>query len=153
MNTRNFTELKHFQSLSDAWWDEKGPFQLLHEITPQRVTFIKEKVGIHFHLPRNSLQPFQGLRVLDVGCGGGILCEPLARLGAEVIGIDPVRENIIQAQAHAEVMRLSITYLPCALEELPKDLPLFDVILASEIIEHVENPDIFLKSASPKPSK
>lgn len=146
MNTRNFTELKHFQSLSDKWWDEKGPLRLLHEITPQRIAFIKEKGGIHFHLSEKSFTPFQGLRILDIGCGGGILCEPLARLGADVTGIDPVEENIIQAKAHAAACELSITYLPHAIEDLPADLPRYDMIIASEIIEHVDNPDGFLTS-------
>ena len=123
MNTRNFIELEHFQSLSNTWWDEKGPLRLLHEITPQRIAFIKEKGGVHFHLPESTHNFFQGLRILDVGCGGGILCEPLARLGADVTGIDPVRENIIQAKAHAAACELSITYLPHAIEDLPQSFP------------------------------
>lgn len=145
MNTRDPLELAHFRSLSATWWDEKGPFRLLHRITPQRVAFIKEKAGAHFRLPEDSLAPFRGLRILDVGCGGGILCEPLARLGAEVTGIDPLQENIEVAKEHAETMGLSITYLTHAIEDLPRTLPPFDIIIASEIIEHVKEPDEFLK--------
>lgn len=146
MNTRDPLELAHFQNLSSTWWDEKGPFRLLHKITPQRLAFIKEKVGVHFQLSEDSLKPFKGLRILDVGCGGGILCEPLTRLGAEVTGIDPLEDNIDLAKAHAEAMGLSITYLAHSIEELPQTLHSFDVIIASEIIEHVKDPDGFLKA-------
>lgn len=90
----------------------------------------------------------QGLRVLDVGCGGGILCEPLARLGAEVTGIDPVPESIEIAREHAAGMGLPITYLPCGVEDLPPDLPLFDAIIASESIEHVPDHHGFLKACT-----
>jgi 2-polyprenyl-6-hydroxyphenyl methylase/3-demethylubiquinone-9 3-methyltransferase len=103
-------------------------------------------VGVYFRIREVALKPFQGLRILDVGCGGGILCEPLARLGAEVTGIDPLEDNITLARAHAEAMGLSITYLAHAIEELPQTLPPFDVIIASEIIEHVADPDGFLKA-------
>lgn len=144
MNTLNLSELHHFQALSSTWWDERGPFKVLHEITPYRIAFLKEKAGIHFQIPEDKTDFFKGLRILDVGCGGGILCEPLARLGAEVVGIDPLQENINIAKAHAEAMALAITYLPSAIEYLPNDIPPFDIVIASEIIEHVDNPDGFL---------
>src|SRR3990167_9859480 len=143
-NTQNLAELDHFQSLSSHWWDALGPFEQLHAISPLRIGYIKEKVGIHFRHSENALKPFQGLRVLDVGCGGGILCEPLARLGAELTGIDPVGESIEIAREHAARMGLPITYLSCGVEDLPDDLPLFDVIIASEIIEHVPDHRGFL---------
>jgi 2-polyprenyl-6-hydroxyphenyl methylase/3-demethylubiquinone-9 3-methyltransferase len=118
------------------------------------MAFIKEKVGLHFNIPENALKPFQGLRILDVGCGGGLLCEPLARLGAEVVGIDPVEESIEVARHHAAQMNLSPMYLPCSIEDLPENLPLFDVIIASEIIEHVTDPHAFINAcvARLKPS-
>lgn len=153
MDTRDLLELNHFQALSGQWWDERGPFRLLHEMTPQRIAFLKEKLGIHFCFPQNEHSPFKGLRILDVGCGGGILCEPLARLGAEVVGIDPIEENIIEATKHAADMGLTITYLPYAIEDLPEDMPPFDVVIASEIIEHVKNPDDFLKACSERLKK
>lgn len=147
-NTRNKTELEHFKAHSGTWWDEAGPFKVLHDITPLRMSFIKEKVGIHFNLKDNATHPLKGLRILDVGCGGGLLCEPLARLGATVVGIDPVEENIKVAEAHAKEMGLKISYLACAVEDLPADTPPFDVVVASEIIEHVDHPDAFLKACA-----
>lgn len=144
MNTCDTKELNHFKSYCSTWWDESGPFQVLHAINPLRLAFIKEKIGVHFKRPETSLNPFNGLRILDVGCGGGVLCEPLARLGADVTGIDPLYENIEVAKAHAEAMGLDITYLPFAIEDSFFDGPQFDVIIASEIIEHVANPDGFL---------
>lgn len=144
----NKNELDHFQSLSSHWWDFEGPFKQLHVLTPLRMAFVKENIGVHFRRPKNTLKPFQGLRILDVGCGGGILCEPLARLGAEVTGIDPVAESIEIAKTHAEGMGLSITYLPCSIEDLPENLPLFDVVIASEIIEHVIDPHDFLRACT-----
>jgi 2-polyprenyl-6-hydroxyphenyl methylase/3-demethylubiquinone-9 3-methyltransferase len=146
MNTLNPSELAHFQALSPTWWEERGPFKILHEITPYRIAFLKEKAGIHFQIPDDKLDFFKGLRILDVGCGGGLFCEPLARLGAEVVGIDPLYENITLAKNHATAMDLPITYLPYAIENLPKDISPFDIIIASEIIEHVDNFDDFLKA-------
>lgn len=146
LETQDTDELNHFQTFSSLWWDAHGPFSQLHAITPLRMAFIKEKVGIHFERKENDLKPFQGLRILDVGCGGGILCEPLARLGAEVTGVDPLSESIGIAKAHAEKMNLPLTYLTCGIENLPSDLPLFDVIIASEIIEHVADHQGFLKA-------
>lgn len=146
LNTQNIAEINHFKNLSSHWWEADGPFEQLHAMTPLRMAFIKEKVGIHFGRLEDDPKPFQGLRILDVGCGGGILCEPLARLGAEVTGIDPVKESIESAKAHAAGMGLSITYLSYGVEDLPDDLPLFDVVVASEIIEHVSNPQGFLEA-------
>ncbi|MBX9786207.1 MAG: bifunctional 2-polyprenyl-6-hydroxyphenol methylase/3-demethylubiquinol 3-O-methyltransferase UbiG [Alphaproteobacteria bacterium] len=148
LNTRNTAELEHFKIHSATWWDEEGPFKVLHDITPLRMSFVKEKICIHFNIKDNITQPLKGLRILDVGCGGGLLCEPLARLGANVTGIDPLKENIKVAKIHAKKMGLKITYLDCAVEDLPADMPLFDVVVASEIIEHVDHPDAFLKACA-----
>lgn len=114
-NTRDQQELAHFESLSHTWWDEQGPFRILHKITPLRMAFIKEKITIQRQLPERVSLPFKGLRILDVGCGGGLLCEPLSRLGAEVVGIDPLEENIKVARDHADQMGLNITYRACAI--------------------------------------
>ncbi len=145
LNTQNQEELNHFQKLSSTWWDENGPFRILHEITPLRMAFIKDNLEISFGRTNKGAKPLKGLRILDVGCGGGILCEPLARLGATVVGIDPVEENIEVAQSHAEQMGLSIDYQACAIENLPKEIPSFDIVIASEIIEHVDQPYAFVK--------
>lgn len=145
-HTSDINELNHFKKLSPQWWETSGPFEQLHAITPLRVKFLKEKISLHFKLSEEERTPFKGLRILDVGCGGGLLCEPLARLGAEVTGIDPVQENIDIAKAHAEEMGLFVSYLSCGIEDLPQDFPSFDVIVASEIIEHVINPQEFLEA-------
>lgn len=147
-NTQDATELNHFRSLSSSWWDENGPYRLLHEITPLRLAFMQEKLAVHFSLSEKVDKSLKNLRILDVGCGGGILCEPLTRLGAHVTGIDPVEENIEVARTHAEMMELSITYRSCAIEDLEFSSDLFDVVIASEIIEHVVNPDEFLKACA-----
>jgi len=175
MNTRDPREIEHFQSLSNTWWDEGGPFRLLHAMTPLRMAFLTERIKLSFSgrggetpspqkkqteslsapkkLPRGGgaseeRLPLKGLRILDVGCGGGLFCEPLSRLGAEVIGIDPVEENLKVAPQHAEEGGLSITYLPYAIEDMPVDFPKVDVVVASEILEHVENPEIFLRACA-----
>ncbi len=150
MNTRDPLELEHFNKLSATWWDEAGPFQLLHRMTPLRMAFLLERATSYFDLPENSPTPLQGLRILDVGCGGGLLCEPLARLGADVVGIDPVEDHLSVARAHAEAIGLSISYLPCAIEDLPSDLEGFDLVVASEIIEHVVDVDGFLHACAEK---
>ena len=146
LNTRNQAELDHFKGHSATWWDERGPFFVLHALLPLRLAFIKEKVGVHFQAPDKSSLSLKGLRILDVGCGGGLLCEPLARLGADGTGIDPVKENILIAKRHAKDRGLKISYLPCAVEDLPANTSAFDVIVASEIIEHVDHPEEFLNT-------
>lgn len=144
-STQNQEELNHFQKLSSTWWDEEGPFHILHAITPLRMAFIKEKIEVAFRRKETTSQPLKDLRILDVGCGGGLLCEPLARLGANVTGIDPIEENIAVAKNHAEATGLAIDYRACTIEDLPKDVGLFDVIIASEIVEHVDYPYEFIK--------
>lgn len=145
MNTRDPLELEHFTKLSATWWDEAGPFQLLHRMTPLRMAFLLECATSYFNLPENVSHPLQGLRILDVGCGGGLFCEPLARLGADVTGIDPVGAHLEVARAHASKNGLTIQYIPCAIEDLPSDHRAFDLVIASEILEHVADQDGFLQ--------
>lgn len=146
INTKDTHELTHFKKLSTHWWEGEGPFKQLHNINPFRLSFLKEKAGLHFGLPEQDPKPLRGLRILDVGCGGGLLCEPLARLGADITGIDVIEENIHIAKAHAEQMGLSISYLSSSVEHLPKGLPLFDIVIASEVIEHVTDYKSFLEA-------
>jgi 2-polyprenyl-6-hydroxyphenyl methylase/3-demethylubiquinone-9 3-methyltransferase len=122
-----------FDADANYWWNEGGPFDLLHAMNPLRLAFITECIG-----------DIRGLRILDVGCGGGILAEPLARLGAHVTGIDASLGAITAARAHAEIMELDIEYHQTTIEEFIKRDPSFDLIIASEIIEHVPDPASFL---------
>jgi 2-polyprenyl-6-hydroxyphenyl methylase/3-demethylubiquinone-9 3-methyltransferase len=138
--TLNSNESKHFQKFAHAWWEESGPFSILHKINPTRIAFILEALRSERDL--NGLHPLKGLRILDVGCGGGLLCEPLTRLGATVVGIDAVHENIETAQKHAIANGLSIDYQTSTIESF-QSVP-FDVVIALEIIEHVDNPQLFL---------
>lgn len=145
-STHDRSELEHFKKFSAQWWEGQGPFAELHAITPLRMAFLRERIEVHFKRFEADLKPFQGLRILDVGCGGGLMCEPLARLGAEVTGIDLLEENIGAARGHARAMGLDVTYIPCGVEDLPQQTPPFDVIVASEIIEHVVDQRAFLEA-------
>ncbi len=130
-----------FDSHAHAWWDEKGPFKPLHRINPLRLEFMIENIKKCFRVP-----DLKGLRILDAGCGGGLICEPLARLGAHVTGIDISKEAIKVAQDHAEQQGLTIDYHVMRLEDILDQS--FDVVIASEVIEHVSHPDNFVKHLS-----
>ncbi len=138
-------EIHHFDSMADNWWSPKGPHSILHAMNPCRIRYIKEQV-LKNSPPTNDLKPFQGLKVLDVGCGGGILCEPMARLGATVTGVDASQKSIDVAIQHAQQNNLDIQYICTSIEEMSDEK--FDIVLALEIIEHVENCDIFLKNCA-----
>ena len=135
-------EISYFENLSDDWWNERGPFAALQAMTPARVSYIKRHttrlLGTRFDAP------LDGLRILDIGCGGGILAEPLARLGADILGIDASRGAIDAAQDHAARSGLTIRYQAIAAEELVKTGETFDIIIASEVIEHVQSRPEFL---------
>jgi 2-polyprenyl-6-hydroxyphenyl methylase/3-demethylubiquinone-9 3-methyltransferase len=166
MSTVLRSEIDKFSKDAPAWWDEKGAFAPLHRLNPARMGYIRGQIDAHFGLDRESLTPFKGLSILDVGCGGGLVCEPLARLGADVTGIDADPVAIEVAKEHAEVSGLDISYKNTSAESLlsssrrkpgsslnPKDPGLrrgdgqgFDVVLALEIIEHVDNPAEFVKT-------
>lgn len=138
-------EIEHFSKDSARWWDESGPFKPLHALNPVRLGYIKEQICAHFGKESLSLTPFTGLKILDIGCGGGLVCEPLARLGATVSGADADQQAIDFAKAHAEQSGLKIEYLNKPAEEIKTK---FDVVLALEIIEHVEDPAAFVASVS-----
>jgi 2-polyprenyl-6-hydroxyphenyl methylase/3-demethylubiquinone-9 3-methyltransferase len=138
-------EIEKFSKDSDRWWDEHGPFAPLHRLNPARMGHIREQIGHHYGLSSTSLKPFEGLSILDIGCGGGLVCEPLARLGADVTGIDADITAIETARAHATQSHLKITYENKTAESIQRK---FDVVLALEVIEHVEDPADFVKTCS-----
>lgn len=144
-NTVDHKEIQHFSKDSADWWNESGPFKPLHRLNPVRLGFIKAEICGHFELDVDGLKPFEGLDVLDIGCGGGLVCEPLARLGANVTGADADGVAIETATAHAKASGLEIDYQNKPAEEINKT---FDVVLALEIIEHVSDPAAFVASVS-----
>ncbi len=138
------SELRHFEGLAKEWWDERGKFRGLHAFNPARLSFIVEEVQHWRGVNTAAFRPLEGLAVLDVGCGGGILSEPLARLGAKVTGVDPVEESIGVASAHAAKQGLTISYRAGTAEELAREGAAFDVVIASEVVEHVADVRSFL---------
>jgi len=136
-------EARKFLALAERWWDPEGPFRPLHAITPRRLEYLRDQVCRHFGRPAGEIRPLEGLRILDVGCGGGLASEPLARLGARVTGIDPVEETLAAARAHAEAGGLQIDYRAELLEEVAAAGERFDVVLALEVIEHVADRGAF----------
>ena len=139
-------EIDKFSRMSEEWWDPNGKFKPLHKFNPIRVKYIIDNTLLHFKINRNN-DPLKGLNILDVGCGGGLLTEPLSRLGANVIGIDASNNNIEVAKRHLQKGNLKIKYY-CATPEEFKSTIKFDVILNMEIVEHVDNLDLFLKESS-----
>lgn len=137
-------EIEKFAAMAEAWWDPIGKFRPLHRLNPVRVQFIRDRVAAHFGRDPLAPDPLAGLSLVDVGCGGGLLTEPMARLGATATGIDATRRNIEIARVHAGQSGTAITYLPCAAEDLVAAGQTFDVVLAMEIVEHVADVDAFL---------
>ncbi|KAM0933679.1 putative methyltransferase [Dioscorea sansibarensis] len=144
----NEAEVAKFAAIAETWWDFEGPFKPLHQMNPTRISFIRSALCRHFRKDPFCTRPFEGLRVIDVGCGGGILAEPLARMGASVTGIDAVEKNIKIARIHAESDPLtsSIEYHCTTAELLVKENKKFDAVIALEVIEHVADPSEFCKS-------
>ena len=133
--------------MAKDWWNPNGKFKPLHLFNPVRIKFIREKLISCFELDPKTQHPLKKINILDIGCGGGLLCEPLKRLGATVTGIDASRNNIEIAKLHAKEMNLNINYINCSPEKL-KFKNKFDVILNMEVIEHVSNVDLFIKNCS-----
>ena len=145
-NTIDNNEIKKFQAMAEEWWDPTGKFKPLHMLNPCRLQYITEQIGWHFDLNLDGVTPFRGLDILDIGCGGGLLSEPMARMGANVLGADAAERNIPIAIAHAKQSNLSIDYRHTTVESLLEESCRFDVILNMEVIEHVANPSSFLKA-------
>ena len=145
-NTINKEEIEKFSRIAEEWWNPTGKFKPLHKFNPIRISYIKENIINTFKL-KNQDKPLKNLKILDIGCGGGLLSEPMCRLGADVTGIDASEKNIQVAKLHSKKNNLDIKYL-CSSPENFKTDKKFDVILNMEIIEHVEDIDFFLESCS-----
>jgi 2-polyprenyl-6-hydroxyphenyl methylase / 3-demethylubiquinone-9 3-methyltransferase len=135
-------EIVHFDALADQWWDEQGPMRALHRINPARLRFIRETASEHFPL-KTEPHPLKGLKILDVGCGAGILCEPLARMGGQVTGVDAAPAALAAAKIHAQQQGLKINYHCGELAQILPRNATYDLVLALEVIEHVANPEDF----------
>ena len=147
MTTVDKTEIEKFSKLASDWWNPNGKFKPLHLFNPVRIKFIKEKLISHFKLDIANQEPLKNISILDIGCGGGLLCEPLKRLGAIVTGIDPSKNNVEVARLHAKEMNLDINYINCSPENLKFENK-FNVILNMEVVEHVSNVNLFIQSCS-----
>jgi 2-polyprenyl-6-hydroxyphenyl methylase/3-demethylubiquinone-9 3-methyltransferase len=135
-------EAAHFGALATDWWDPKGSSAMLHKLNPVRLGFVRRQIDLHFGTEETAMKPLSGKAALDVGCGAGLLCEPLSRLGAAVTGVDAAAENIAAATAHAAQSGLSIDYH--AGELAAQNLDQFDVVTSMEVIEHVTDPAVFV---------
>lgn len=139
-------EVARFSAMAAEWWDPTGKFAPLHKFNPVRLGFIRQQIERHFRLEKDLDQPFTGLRVLDIGCGGGLIAEPVARLGADMVAADASPENIKTASVHAAENGVSVDYRATTAEDLAAAGEQFDVILNLEVVEHVAHPRPFLKS-------
>jgi len=146
MSSVNKIEIEKFSNMADEWWDPHGKFKPLHKFNPIRIKYIKENIIRQFKI-KNKNKPLSGINILDIGCGGGLLSEPMCRLGANVTGIDASIKNIKISKLHAKKDNLKINYI-CSSPEKLKISKKFDVILNMEIVEHVEDISFFLKSCS-----
>lgn len=139
-------EVENFARLAETWWDPEGPMKPLHAMNPVRLGYIRDAILARTGRKLGVDRPLSGLEVLDIGCGGGLLCEPLARLGASVTGIDAGKEPVAVARAHADEAGLAITYRRAAAEDLAKQKTRFDAVIAMEVVEHVADVESFLKN-------
>ena len=142
-------EVARFARLSGEWWDERGPFRQLHRINPVRLTYIRDRLCRKFGRDARAAESLAGLRVLDIGCGGGLVCEPLARLGAHVTGIDPAAENIEAAKAHASAAGVDVDYQVATAEEMAAGGNSYNAVLLLEVVEHVPDVPAFVKNVAP----
>ncbi|HWT45111.1 MAG TPA: bifunctional 2-polyprenyl-6-hydroxyphenol methylase/3-demethylubiquinol 3-O-methyltransferase UbiG [Vicinamibacterales bacterium] len=137
-------EVQRFSRLASEWWNPNGKFRPLHQIGPPRLSFIRDRVVANFNLDARGLRPLAGLTALDVGCGGGLVAEPLSRMGATVTAIDPSERNVAIAKSHAEAQKLDIDYRAVRVEDLVAEGRKFDVVACLEVVEHVPDPEKFI---------
>ncbi|WP_254473022.1 bifunctional 2-polyprenyl-6-hydroxyphenol methylase/3-demethylubiquinol 3-O-methyltransferase UbiG [Bartonella sp. B1098] len=142
------SEIDHFSRIATEWWNPQGKFRPLHQFNPTRLAYIREKICLEFNRDPVSLTPFDNLKILDIGCGGGLLCEPMARLGATVVGVDAAQTNIEVAKIHAAQNNLSIDYRTTTAEALANEGEKFDIILNMEVVEHVADVNLFIKATA-----
>ncbi len=147
-STVDRTEVARFSALSAQWWDQRGSMRMLHRLNPVRLGFIRDQVAARFQRDPRQLDSLAGLRILDIGCGGGILAEPLARLGASVIGADASATNIDVARQHAAEAGLNLEYRCTTAEALADAGERFDIVLAMEVVEHVADLALFVRRAA-----
>lgn len=141
-------EVERFSRHAKDWWDARGPMVALHKFNPVRLGYIRDQAAARFNRDPKKLDGLKGLRMLDIGCGGGILSEPLARLGADMVGADPAEENIEAARAHAEEQGLTVDYRATTAEALAEAGEAFDVVLAMEVVEHVTDVELFVSTCA-----
>ncbi|WP_142415804.1 bifunctional 2-polyprenyl-6-hydroxyphenol methylase/3-demethylubiquinol 3-O-methyltransferase UbiG [Bartonella massiliensis] len=142
------SEIDHFSRIATEWWNPQGKFRPLHQFNPTRLAYIREKICLEFNRDPVSLTPFDNLKILDIGCGGGLLCEPMARLGAMVVGVDAAQTNIEVAKIHAAQNDLSIDYRVTTAEALANEGEKFDIILSMEVVEHVADVNLFIEATA-----
>ncbi len=147
-STIDQADVDRFSAMADEWWDPTGKFKPLHKFNPVRLSYIKQKVCENFDLDPNQSEPFRNLTILDIGCGGGLLCEPMARLGAKITGVDASSTNIEIARIHARQTSLDIDYRVSTSESLNEHGETFDCILNMEVVEHVADVDLFINSCA-----
>jgi 2-polyprenyl-6-hydroxyphenyl methylase/3-demethylubiquinone-9 3-methyltransferase len=140
-------EVERFAAIAAQWWDEDGAFKPLHRLNPTRLTFVRDRLAGHFGRDVKTRRPFAGLRLLDIGCGGGLMCEPLARLGFAVTGVDADESALTVARRHAKEQRLAIDYRTDSAEDLAAKTEDFDAVLALEVVEHTSDPAQFMALA------
>ncbi len=148
MTTIDENEVEKFSKIADEWWDENGKFKPLHKFNPIRLNFFKQEICKFFDRDEKLLTPLEGLKILDIGCGGGLVAEPISRLGAELVAIDASQKNINVAKIHAEKSDLKIDYQCISAEDLASQNQQFDVVLALEIIEHVADVEKFIEACA-----
>ena len=148
MTTIDKIEIEKFSKLAKDWWNPNGKFKPLHLFNPARISFIKDKLISHFTLNPNSEKPLEKLKILDIGCGGGLLCEPLNRLGATITGIDASNNNIEVAKLHSKEMNLNIKYIHAAPENLDLKSNTYDAVLCMEVVEHLKDVNLFIENCS-----